>query len=308
MIIRLQFVPKLKNKIEQLEELMVFCKTKINFVSWCLSGILFLATMAQKHKELHAISSRQTLLIFLMLTLFAADTHAQLPDELMKGANKFYQEGQFEQAIRSYEKILGQGFESGALYYNLGNAYFKSGKLGYAIYYYEKGLKLQPNDEDLLYNLKIANSRTFDKITELPKLFIVSWWEGLVTSLGVSGWSFIVVIVFWILLASFAFYFFSRRAPIQRISFFISSISLAVLIFLAVLLFARVNRDATTNYGILLRQTYSVKISPDSKSADAFVVHEGIKFTIEDYVNDWAKIRLADGKVGWIEKNAFGQI
>ncbi|MBI5730201.1 MAG: tetratricopeptide repeat protein [Ignavibacteriales bacterium] len=243
------------------------------------------------------------ILLFVSISLFA-----QSPDELMKNGNKFYQEGQFEQAVQTYQKILGQGFESGAIYYNLGNAYFKSGKLGYAIYCYEKGLKLEPNDEDLSYNLRIAQARTFDKITELPKLFIIAWWEGLVTSLSISAWSFIVILIFWILLISIAVYYFARNARFQRISFLSSSISLAVLIVVVVLLFVRVNREAATNYGILLQQTYSVKVSPDVKGSDAFIIHEGIKFSIEDHVNDWVKIRLVDGKIGWIQKSVMGQI
>ncbi|NJD22893.1 MAG: tetratricopeptide repeat protein [Melioribacter sp.] len=244
----------------------------------------------------------------LILFLVSVNLFAQSPYELMGNGNKFYQEGQFELAVQTYQKILGQGFESGAVYYNLGNAYFKSGKLGYAIYSYEKGLKLEPNDEDLSYNLRIAQARTFDKITELPKLFIIAWWEGLVTSFGVSAWSLIVILIFWILLISFAVYYFSRNSRLQRISFLSSSISLAVLIVAVVLLSARVNREATTNSGILLQQTYSVKVSPDLKGSDAFVIHEGIKFSIEDHVNDWVKIRLVDGKIGWIQNSAMGQI
>jgi tetratricopeptide (TPR) repeat protein len=263
-----------------------------------------------KHSEIKNFPQpgRFKFLVILLLLLIGNNLFAQSPDDLMKSANKFYQDGNYQLAIDSYQKILGQGFESGALYYNLGNSYFKTGKLGDAIYSYEKGLKIEPNDEDLSYNLKIANSRTVDKITQLPKLFLVSWWEGLVTSLNVSGWSLFVIILFWILLVSIAIYFFSRRTNLQRVSFFSSSISLAVLIMAVALLFARVNREAATNYGILLGQTYSVKVSPDSKSNDAFVIHEGIKFAIEDRVNDWAKIRLIDGKVGWVHKSAFGQI
>lgn len=247
-------------------------------------------------------------LVIIAALMITSNLFAQTSDELMKSANKFYQNGNYKLAIESYQKILSQGLESGALYFNLGNAYFRSGKIGYAIFYYERGLKLEPNDEDLLYNLRIANSRTVDKITELPKLFIISWWEGLITSLSVSGWSFVVVFVFWILLTSITIYFFSRHMSIQKISFLSGSIALALLIFAAVLLFARVNREAATNYGILLEPAYSAKVSPDSKSSDAFVIHEGIKFSIEDHVNDWSKIRLVDGKVGWIQKNAFGQI
>ena len=233
---------------------------------------------------------------------------AQSQDEIMKSANKFYQDGNYQFALDSYKKILSQGFESGTLYYNLGNAYFKTGQLGHSIYSYEKGLKLEPNDEDLIYNLRIANSRTADKIAELPKLFIVSWWEGLVTALNVTGWSLAVVILFWTLLAGISIYFLSGRPAIQRIAFMSASVFLAVFILAAVILFARVNREAVTNYGILLEPAYTVKISPDIKSNDAFVIHEGIKFAVEDHVDDWSKIRLIDGKVGWVQKNAFGQI
>lgn len=246
--------------------------------------------------------------IILILFFSCSFIFSQTPDELMKEANKFYQDGNFELAVQTYQKILGQGFESGALYLNLGNSYFRSGKLGYAIYNYEKGLKLEPNDEDLAYNLKIANSRTFDKITQLPKLFIVSWWEGLVTFFSISGWSIVVVIVFWVLLLSIAVYYFSKRTRFLRISFLSSSVSLALLLIAIIILFARVNREAATNYGILLEQSCSAKVSPDAKGNDAFVVHEGIKFAIDDQVNDWVKIRLMDGKVGWVQKSTIGQI
>ena len=243
-----------------------------------------------------------------MVTVLSINLSAQTQEELMQRANKYYQNNQFEQSIESYKEILSHEYESGALYYNLGNAYFKTNKLGYAIYCYEKGLKLNPNDEDLLYNLRISNSRTVDKIAELPKLFIISWWEGIVTSLSISSWSVLTLIIFWIFLLSIAGYLFIRKIQVQRASFFIGSFSLASLIIVAVMLYARIGREASTNFGILQTQIYSVKVTPDSKSNDAFVIHEGIKFVIEDNVNDWAKIRLADGKVGWIQKDVFGQI
>ncbi len=247
-------------------------------------------------------------MLIIVLLISSVSSFAQSPDELMAKANKFYQEQNYSAAIEVYQKILAQGFESGALYYNLGNAYFKSSQLGNAIYSYEKGLKLEPNDDDLVYNLRIANARTVDKFTELPKLFIISWIEGMVTSLGITGWSILVVITFWVLLGSLALYFFSKSSRLQRISFTSGSTSLSLLIVFCVLLFARVGRESATDYGILLSSTYSAKVSPDSKSNDVFVIHEGIKFTIEDKVNDWVKIRLVDGKIGWIQNDSFGQI
>lgn len=245
-------------------------------------------------------------IIFLLLCGY--NLYAQSSEEIMLQGNKFYQAGQFEQAIETYQNILSQGFESAALYYNLGNAYFKAGRLGYAILSYEKGLKLAPGDEDLQYNLKIANARTADKLTGVPKLFIVQWWEVLLTSFSVTGWSIITIFIYLIFLSSIGLYLLSRKINIQKTAFMIGSISLSVLIISAFVLFSRYNHEATTNYGILLNSVYSVKVSPDERSNDAFVIHEGIKFTLEDHVNDWIKIRLVDGKIGWVQKNAIGQI
>lgn len=246
--------------------------------------------------------------LFIALLFFSLNLFAQSPEQLMNEANKLYQQQNYEQAIEIYNKVLSQGYESSVLYYNLGNAYFKEGKLGYAILNYEKGLKLNPDDEDLIYNLKIANARTVDKITEVPKLFFITWWESLITIFSVSGWSIIFIIIFWIFLASIAVYFFSRKISLQRIAFLSGAVSLAVVVILAVILFARVNRETNVNHGILIEQSYNAKVSPDEKSNDAFVIHEGIKFSLEDQVGNWVKIRLIDGKVGWIEKNSFGKI
>ena len=244
----------------------------------------------------------------LLLLTVVFPSKGQTPDDMMKNANKFYQDGQIELAVHAYEKILAEGYESGALYFNLGNSYFKSGKLGYAIYNYEKGLKIQPNDEDLAYNLKIANARSADKITEVPKLFIISWWEGLITAFSVTGWSVIVIIFYLLLLTCIAVYLLVRRSKLQRIAFMGGSVLLAFLVLMVFMLFARIGRESSTNYGIMLSPSYSVKISPDLKSNDAFVIHEGIKFVIEDHVGDWSKIRLVDGKVGWVQKDSLGQI
>ena len=246
-------------------------------------------------------------LIAVTLTVYS-NAYGQSPDDLMTEGNKFYQSGQYENALEVYHKVLSQGYESSALYYNLGNAYFKTNKLGYAVLYYEKGLILSPGDEDILYNLRIANARTVDKITEVPKLFIVQWWELLITTFSIQGWSLITIIVYLIFIISIGMYLLSKRMKIQRWAFMSGSTSLSVLIIAVVILISRFNHDASTNYGVLLDSTYTVKIAPDIKSNDAFVIHEGLKFVVEDHLNDWSKIRLLDGKVGWIQDKTFNEI
>ena len=66
------------------------------------------------------------------------------------------------------------------------------------------------------------------------------------------------------------------------------------------LLVVKVNRETTEKNGVIVVQSVTVKTSPDIKSTDTFVIHEGIKIKLEDKLDDWVKIRLADGKVGWL--------
>ncbi|MEJ5352218.1 MAG: BatD family protein [Melioribacteraceae bacterium] len=249
-----------------------------------------------------------SIIVFVMILMISNNLYPQSPEQLMNLGNKYYQEQKYEDAVQTYQKIVAQGYESAALYYNIGNSYFRLGKLGYAILYYEKALKLAPGDEDISYNLKVANARTVDRITELPKLFIVQWWEILITSLSLNGWALITVIFYLLLLTSIAFYFLSRKINLQRIAFNVGIISIIFFFVSMIILIARYNHEKSTNYGILLEPAYSVKVAPDEKSNDAFLIHEGIKFVVEDNVNNWSKIRLSDGKVGWIPDDKFGRI
>ncbi len=236
--------------------------------------------------------------------LFAVNSFAQV-DEIMQTANQQYQDEQFQEAIKSYKEILNRGYISDALYYNLGNAYFRTGQLGRSILCYEKGLKISPGDEDLNYNLSIVKARTVDRIEEVPKLFIVEWWESLITSISITAWSIIVVLIFVMFLISLALYFTSKTGRMQRFGFLSGSINFAVLILAIILLVASVDREMSTDFGILTETEIAAKQQPGEKSDDVFVVHEGLKFQVEDEVNDWSKIRLSDGKIGWLPNYSF---
>lgn len=246
--------------------------------------------------------------ILLLVFILAASFYAQPVEQLMNEGNEFYKNAEWESAIDSYNKILNQGYESAPLYYNLGNAYFKIGQLGEAILNYERGLKLEPGDEDIQFNLRLANARTVDRIQEVPKLFITEWWDLFISAFNVSGWSLIVIVVFVVFLFFIGFYFLTGSINLQRISIYggiVSGISLVVLIVVLILAY---HREATSNYGIVLADTVNVKVSPTEKSSDSFVIHEGLKFEIQDQLDDWVKIKLADGKVGWLPSNSFGRI
>jgi len=226
-------------------------------------------------------------------------------DEIMNEANNLYQNKQYQEAIEKYNSILELNYESSVLYYNLGNAYFRSAQIGKAILNYERALKLDPNNEDLLYNLSIVRSRTTDRIKEVPKIFIVEWWEILISSLTTTMWQILVLVFYLVLISSITLYFVTKSGTTQRITVFTSLIGFSGAIFLSLILFANVQRETSTEFGIITTNTISAKQSPNESSDDVFVIHEGLKIDVQDEFSDWYKIKLSDGKVGWLPKNSM---
>ena len=234
--------------------------------------------------------------------------NAQDLETLMKTGNNFYQNKQYQEAIENYESILQQGYVSGDLYYNLGNSYFRIGAIGNAILFYERALKISPSHEDAAYNLRIANARTVDKIQEITPLFFIKWWNILLSTFTSTGWQTIIFIFYILLLTCIAVYFLVRNLQTQKFAFIFGSLNIVALLIALILFFSSLERESSNDYGILLKSVATAKISPDAQSNDAFVIHEGIKFRIEDQVKNWVKIKLADGKVGWLTENSFDLI
>lgn len=240
--------------------------------------------------------------IFLFVFFSSIILTAQ-PDIFMQQGNRYYQKQQYDKAIQSYDKVLNEGYESAELYYNLGNSYYRQGKLGYAILNYERALKLSPGDEDIQHNLALANSRTIDKINTLPDFFIFQWWESFLAVFTFSGWVYLCYFFYILLLSIVIFYFFTRKSDYQRIAFF-SGLGVLFLLIVAVSVSAiKYNREFNIKNGVVVEQSATAKLAPDPDSKDAFVIHEGLKVKLEDKVDNYYKIRLKDGKLGWLPDN-----
>ena len=114
-------------------------------------------------------------LLTLITVLFSERVMAQSPEILFEGANKAYASSEYQEAIKLYQKILQQGVESGEVFFNLGNAYYKQNSIGQSILYYEKARKYLENDPGLEQNLNLAKLRIIDEIDEIPRLFVEEW-------------------------------------------------------------------------------------------------------------------------------------
>lgn len=214
--------------------------------------------------------------------------------------NTAYLDGNYEQAITSYQKIEEAGIASASLFYNMGNTYYKMKDFPHAILYYEKAAKLDPSDEDIQANLAIANLAVVDKINPIPKSFVGKWRDGLRSSLPADGWAWMSVALFALLLTCLLVFLLSRRTGLRKAGFFAGVIVLLCLALSIVLAVDSLRNMTHHDKAIVMTPTVTVKSSPDEQSVDLFVLHEGAKVSILDTSRDWNKIKIADGSVGWL--------
>lgn len=223
-------------------------------------------------------------------------------DQCWDEANTAYLRSDYRTAIRIYQQILEQEVASAKLYYNLGNAYFKDEQLGEAILYYHRALRLKPGDEDIRYNLSVAENRTIDRIEEIPEFFLKGWLREVRTLLSGTTWTLLSLLLLAATLGCVLFYLLSQRLSLRKAGFF--GTLACGLLFLAATAFAASDRSERIHRteAVLLSPAVSAKASPDKSATDLFLLHEGTTLTLGDVVGEWQEITLSDGKKGWLER------
>jgi len=233
---------------------------------------------------------------------------AQDNSTIFINANNEYAKGNYQNAIGLYQQILKTGFEAPELYYNLGNAYFKTNTLPSAVLYFEKAKRLSPTDEDIEYNIKVVNNKLIDKIDIVPELFYIRWWKAIYSQNSANGWALFSIISLCIFLLLLAIYLFSYRITFRKLSFYFSFVFLLTTILALDFSFIQKRLSANSNEAIVFSPSVSVKSSPDANSVDLFVIHEGIKIEITDNIGDWSEIKIANGSKGWVKKEEYQKI
>ncbi|MBS2097735.1 tetratricopeptide repeat protein [Carboxylicivirga linearis] len=239
-----------------------------------------------------------SILLFIPLALSAQDGR-------FEKANNHYINGEFEEAISSYNEILQTGMESGNLYYNLGNAYYKNGELANAILNYERALLLKPHDKDIQYNLELAYSQTADKIEDVGEIFITKWITSFRNKATSDFWAYVGIGCFILTLIGAAFFIYSRSVVLKKIGFYFGIIFLIHVI--VTLSFAYKQRDKLINrdHAIVFSPTVTVKSSPDESGTEIFILHEGTKIKILSTLGSWKEIEMGNGNIGWIKEEAI---
>jgi tetratricopeptide (TPR) repeat protein len=235
------------------------------------------------------------ILIFLLGTVSIAQN-----ETLFEQGNTLYNDGNYIEAIEKYQAILDSGKHSAELYFNLGNAYYKLNNIAPSIYYYEKALQMAPNDTDILNNIAFARNMTIDVVDNIPEIGFSKFVKTFTNMLSFDTWAKIsvgLVILFVILFLS---YYFSYTSFKKRLAFVSSLVAVVLACSALSLAFHKYNLDKNDKPAIVFAKESQIKSEPNLRSTEAFKLHEGTKVQILDTVNNWKKIKLADGKTGWI--------
>jgi len=243
----------------------------------------------------------RTIPVLLLVLAASNGLRAQSPDEQFRRANQLYQQGKFAEARDAYGAILAGGYESPDLFYNLGNACYKSGSIPGAILNYERARRLLPGDDDLRHNLQVANMMITDRIEPTPRLFVWDYWDAIKNFLSLSGLTLVAYLFYALVAVAIAVFFLARTYALRKVALLAGSGFLLIFFFLLTVLIARLGDATRTDEAVVMSPIVTVKNSPDPKSSDAFVLHAGVKVQLVDRVGIWSKVRLADGKVGWLE-------
>ena len=244
---------------------------------------------------------------FAALAFEARPARADRLEEAWKRGNDAYLHGDYDAAVAAYEELDRQDVVSPDLFFNLGDAYFKKGALGPAIWAFERAAALDPDDDDIRFNLeqsrKLAARQAQDKIEGEDR---DPAWIRVVTSLSPSTETWIFLSLY---LGLFVVLFARRRASDDaRPALGASAAILAGVTLLAGGALAGRAVLERVPFGVVLPDALAVKEGADVNYKTGFQIHAGLRVRLLERDQDWLRIRLANGLEGWVRAKDVGRL
>jgi len=240
----------------------------------------------------------------LLLVVFLAmpANATELTRAFLDGVNNYKTEN-YEAAIAEFSKIVDAGIRNGNLFYNLGNAYLKNGDIGYAMLWYERALKLIPDDPDLKFNHKYGLTLVKDEREDnrLPILRVVFFWQHLLSAATIQWAAIILNMLFWFILVLQVL---RRKKKLKTLGYVFLTLAL-------VFTFTALYNHYASRYvkeAVILPDKIAVRSGLTDDSTELFGLHAGTKVKIEKENKAFYRIYFSDGKIGWLKKSEVGVI
>ncbi len=236
---------------------------------------------------------------------FTISQNSKTIESKYQEANSFYEKEQYQEAIDIYEELSNNDITSSELYYNLGNAYYRVNNIGLSIYNYSRALKLNPNDDDIKFNLEIAKLKAIDKFDEVPKFFLDDLSKTIANLFNESTWTIINVFIA-IFVGIFLILFnISRDLLLKKLSLVLTLLFIVLFILSSYFGYKQSNYQYKSTNGVIISPSAYIKSGPDDKSTDILILHEGTTFELLEEYKVWNKVRLSDGNIGWIDDESI---
>ena len=222
-------------------------------------------------------------------------------ENIFSQANELYNKGIYIEAINNYKEIIKNDFHSAELYYNLGNAYYRLDSIASSVYYYEKALQLNPNDREIIDNLELINKTLVDEIDPITIPLIESILNSISNIFYFETWGYISIFFSFLIVALFLSYYFANSSRIKRLTFVLLCISSIFMLVSLINGNKGYNNYINNEYAVIYSYETDLKIEPNYRSETLFMLHEGTKIQVLENYNNWIKIRLVNGQVGYIQ-------
>tara|TARA_B100001146_G_scaffold188960_1_gene173313 strand:- start:135 stop:914 length:780 start_codon:yes stop_codon:yes gene_type:complete len=222
-------------------------------------------------------------------------------ENIFSQANELYNKGSYIEAINNYKEIIKNDFHSAELYYNLGNAYYRLDSIASSVYYYEKALQLNPNDREIIDNLELINKTLVDEIDPITIPLIESILKRVSNIFYFETWGYISIFFSFLIVALFLSYYFANSSRVKRLTFVLLCISSIFMLVSLINGNKGYNNYINNEYAVIYSYETDLKTEPNYRSETLFMLHEGTKIQVLENYNNWIKIRLVNGQVGYIQ-------
>ena len=222
-------------------------------------------------------------------------------ESIFSQANELYNKGSYIEAINNYKEIIKNDFHSAELYYNLGNAYYRLDSIASSVYYYEKALQLNPNDKEIIDNLELINKTLVDEIDPITIPLIESILNSISNIFYFETWGYISIFFSFLIVALFLSYYFANSSRVKRLTFVLLCISSIFMLVSLINGNKGYNNYINNEYAVIYSYETDLKTEPNYRSETLFMLHEGTKIQVLENYNNWIKIRLVNGQVGYIQ-------
>lgn len=249
---------------------------------------------------------RNILPTILLLTLAAISIGHAAPAEDFAAGNQFFQNKEYPKAIEAYDQALRQGVESAPLYYNLGNAYFKSGDLGHAVLYYLKARRLTPSDEDIQSNLDFARSLATVQLEGVQLNPINTLLESIVAPFRLNSLAWISSLFFVLFVCLLAIRF--------GVGYVHSGLKSAIVLTLVLLICGasltsyKYYHDYVTRWAVVVGEGAEVRSGPTDSAGLEFQGEPGLIVRISNESGDYYNVIFENQRRGWVKKSLLAEV